>query len=125
MGITLLVTERAPKVFSSSILIRDTLNMVWSQSSKSQNIIYLDKLYVFRAKVWGNQREIRGHILVTVWAKEKSITHRLNPKYSDSPIHYFQSQEGTHDTIRDVMIELTWKLLFELHLFVLQSFYKM
>ena len=33
MGITLLVTERAPK-FSSSILIRDTLNINLRKSSK-------------------------------------------------------------------------------------------
>ena len=118
MGITLLVTERAPK-FSSSILIRDTLNINLEIKIKKYNI-YLDKLYVFRAKVWGNQREIRGHILVTVWAKQVLVQNNLIT--SNSPIHYFQSQEGTHDTIRVEMIALTWKLLFELNLFVQQSF---
>ena len=49
MGITLLVIERAPK-FSSSILIRDTLNINLEIKIKKYNI-YLDKLYVFRAKV--------------------------------------------------------------------------
>ena len=97
---------------------RHTKDFIYIQSS--QENIYLDMLYVFRAKVWGNQREIRGRILVTVWAKEKLGLDKVLTFYS--PIHYFQSQEGTHDTIRVEMIALTWKLLFELNLFVQQSF---
>ena len=45
MGITLLVTERAPKVFSSSILIRDTLNINLENEFKKKTFTWTSCMF--------------------------------------------------------------------------------